>query len=165
MPRWLLDLFQILSRPFEPLPPPTPQPEPTPTPSPSPLGPIPSPAPIPDLATGINAARAAAGLPALIFDEALGQVSESWARSMASNGALDHGAFADRIATLYPNTAAGEDIAEGQPTAAEVVAAWMDDPPHRANILGSFNRFGIGSAEADDGTPYWCADFVDSHAP
>ncbi len=162
MPQWLIRLLLALVEPFDPQPeppPPPPDPQPAPPPAPDPV-PRPEPDAPPALAVEINAARATAGLSPLEFDPALGQVSESWARAMAADGALDHGAFGERIASIYPNTAAGEDIAEGQPTAPDVVAAWMDDPPHRANILGGFNRLGVGQARADDGTLYWCADFV-----
>ena len=79
---------------------------------------------------------------------------------MTSMGRIDHGDFADRIGAVYPDTAASENIAEGQPDAASVVAAWMDDPPHRANILGDYDRVGVGMARDDMGSIYWCADFV-----
>ncbi len=150
LPNWLIRFFDAFSRPFEPPAPPQPVEPLTPTPA----------APVPELATAINAARVGAGLPPLAFDPALARVSDSWARSMAGSGTLDHGRFADRVESVYPNTAAGEDIAEGQPTPSDVVAAWLDDPPHRANLLGGFNRLGVGLARADDGTPYWVADFV-----
>jgi uncharacterized protein YkwD len=110
----------------------------------------------------INAARISAGLPVLIDDPALDRSAESWAVAMASGVGLDHGNFASRISAVYPNTVAGENIAEGQPDAASVVAAWMDDPPHRANILGAFDRIGAGSARDSTGTLYWCADFDQS---
>ena len=161
MPRWLIRLIQALARPFEPAPVPAPIPEPTPSPmpTPEPIPPVP-PVETTGLAIAINAARASADLPPLAVDISLDQIAASWARSMASGGSLGHGPFADRVGSVYPNAAAGEDIAEGQPSPAEVVAAWMDDPPHRANILGPFDRLGVGLARADDGTLYWCADFV-----
>ena len=41
-------------------------------------------------------------------------------------------------------------------TADAVMAAWMNSPGHRANILnGTFTQIGIGLAYAADGTPYW----------
>ena len=40
---------------------------------------------------------------------------------------------------------AGENIASGQTTPAEVVNAWMNSEGHRANILGeSFTSLGVG---------------------
>ena len=45
---------------------------------------------------------------------------------------------------------AGENIAAGQDTPAEVVNAWMNSPGHRANILnGSFNHMGVGCYNAN----------------
>ena len=152
--RWL----QFLSKwaEIDPTPPPNPDPSPIPTPPP----PIPKP-PVkpPGVVDAINSARVLAGLPVLVDDPALDHSAESRAIAMASGDGLDHGDFAGRIAAVYPNTAAGEDIAEGQRDAASVVDAWMDDPPHRANILGAFDRVGAGSARDATGAVYWCADF------
>jgi uncharacterized protein YkwD len=96
----------------------------------------------------------------LVEDRVLGQMARNWAASMASGDVLSHGDFAVRITAVYPNRAGGEDIAEGQPDAPSVVAAWMESPPHRANILGEFDRIGVGSSRDSGGTVYWCADFV-----
>lgn len=108
----------------------------------------------------INGARASAGLPALLEDPVLDRSAAEWSRFLASGQSLTHGDFNARISALYPGQAAGEDIAEGQPTPEAVVAAWMASPPHRANILGDFNRAGVGSSEDTRGSIYWCAEFV-----
>ena len=130
--------------------------DPTPTPTPSP-----TPMPTTDLViNAINSARASLGLSALDVDRKLELLAQNWAQIMALGNGLDHGDFAGRITSAYPNTAAGEDIAEGQPDAQGVVDAWMNSPPHRANILGAFNRVGAGSARDQNGTLYWCADFA-----
>ena len=112
------------------------------------------------MAAAINAARASAELAPLAGDPSLDRMAGAWAAAMASDDRLGHGNFAGRITSIYPNTAGGEDIAEGQPDASSVVAAWMESPPHRANILGDFDRMGVGSARDDSGAIYWCADFV-----
>ena len=45
-------------------------------------------------------------------------------------------------------TAAGENIAMGQPTAASVMNAWMNSPGHKANILSkNFTEIGVGIAK------------------
>jgi uncharacterized protein YkwD len=158
----LIAFQQWMSNWFTPQPAPDPEPMPMPSPpKPAPIPPAPArPTPESLVVAAINSARSAEGLAALIPDHALGRVSSRFAASMASASVLDHGDFADRIASVYPNTAAGEDIAEGQPDAASVVAAWMGDPPHRANLLGDFNRIGVGMAPDDSGAIYWCVDFV-----
>ena len=55
---------------------------------------------------------------------------------------------------------AGENIAYGQKTPAEVVKAWMDSPGHRANILNkNFTRIGVGYYKSGN-TIYWSQFFV-----
>jgi len=58
-------------------------------------------------------------------------------------------------------TAAGENIAYGQRTAAEVMNAWMNSPGHRANILSSvYTEIGVGAAKKSNGTLYWTQMFI-----
>ena len=57
---------------------------------------------------------------------------------------------------------AGENIAAGQKTPAEVVRAWMDSPGHRENILsGEFGHLGVGVAMDSNGRLYWSQNFTD----
>ena len=66
----------------------------------------------------------------------------------------------DRIkAEGYRFEKAGENVAYGQPSVAEVMRSWMDSRPHRENILGDFTEIGVAVEYAEDGTPYWCVDF------
>jgi uncharacterized YkwD family protein len=58
-------------------------------------------------------------------------------------------------------SAAGENIAYGQPTAAAVMNAWMNSAGHRANILSpSYTYIGVGAAKNSKGTIYWTQEFV-----
>lgn len=50
----------------------------------------------------------------------------------------DHGVIA------HEGVARWENIAAGQPSAASACRSWMDSPGHRANILGNYNRIGLG---------------------
>ena len=53
---------------------------------------------------------------------------------------------------------AGENIAYGQRTPAEVVTAWMNSPGHRANILNSsFKQIGVGYVASGR---YWTQMFI-----
>ena len=130
--------------------------------------PAPSPAPTPTPAEGmpaavarlINRERARESLPALVRSDPADAMARSWAASMAAAEVLTHGVFGDRLAIRFPNHAGGEDIASGQPDPASVVAAWMSDPPHRANILGPFTALGVGEALSPKSVPYWCVDFI-----
>jgi uncharacterized protein YkwD len=147
----------------------TPAPAPKPTPAPPPA-PGPAPAPTPgDVAARLlaehNRARAAAGLPALAPDVALMSAARSHAAWMASKGAMAHqrigdGDLAMRLhAVSYAARSAGENIAQGQRDVAQVMAAWLSSPGHRANILGAFSGAGMAMARAADGSPFWCAVF------
>jgi uncharacterized YkwD family protein/spore coat assembly protein SafA len=52
--------------------------------------------------------------------------------------------------------AAAENIAVGQPTAAEVVSSWMNSPGHRQNILNAdFNEIGVGYVTGGEYRTYW----------
>jgi uncharacterized YkwD family protein len=58
-------------------------------------------------------------------------------------------------------TAAGENIAMGQPTPQAVMTAWMNSPGHRANILSpAYNQIGVGFAKSSSGVDYWTQDFI-----
>ena len=55
---------------------------------------------------------------------------------------------------------AGENIAYGYPTPAQVVDGWMNSEGHRKNILSaSFNRIGVGCYESR-GVLYWTQFFI-----
>lgn len=57
--------------------------------------------------------------------------------------------------------AAGENIAAGQRTAAEVMESWMNSQGHRENILSdSFGRLGVGYTVVN-GRAYWVQLFAD----
>lgn len=56
---------------------------------------------------------------------------------------------------------AGENIAWGQKTPAQVVEAWMNSEGHRANIRsGAFTSIGVGYYVGDGGRAYWVQLFV-----
>lgn len=147
----ILDWF----RPPRPAPKP---PAPTPTPTPSPT-------PIPDadlksyMVAALNAQRGLAGLPGFVTDSGLDDEAQEWAKHLAVTGVLTHGDWTGRIEGVHPGTAAGEDIAAGYPSVDAVVAGWMDSPGHRANILGDFDRIGVGRALGHNDYAYWVVDF------
>jgi uncharacterized protein YkwD len=61
-------------------------------------------------------------------------------------------------------SAAGENIAMGMRTPAEVMNAWMNSPGHRNNILNnSFNEIGVGLAKDSKGRQYWTQMFIKSY--
>ena len=57
---------------------------------------------------------------------------------------------------------AGENLAAGQESPADVIKAWMDSPGHRANMLETeFGRIGIGVVMDNTGRLYWTQMFSD----
>jgi uncharacterized protein YkwD len=58
-------------------------------------------------------------------------------------------------------SAAGENIAAGQQTAAAVVQAWMNSQGHRENILNSsYTQIGVGYASGGSMGHYWTQMFI-----
>jgi len=106
-----------------------------------------------------NQARAAAGLPALQWDEDLAKAARHHASDMEADGYFDHDTY-DRIngrlvlicsaqkrMNLFSPLAAGENIAKGQPTADQVMQTWLASKPHRKGILrDDITSMGVGKA-------------------
>lgn len=106
-----------------------------------------------------NAARAAAGLPALTADAELDAIAQSCAEWQAANGVMAH---CDDFASKYPAgwTLAAENVASGQ-SLEDVVDAWLASPGHQANILQpETTHIGIGYAVGSDGRTYFTQDFA-----
>ncbi len=58
-------------------------------------------------------------------------------------------------------TSAGENIAAGQKTAADVMRGWMNSPGHRQNILNpQFTQIGVGYAKGGSYGTYWTQMFI-----
>jgi uncharacterized protein YkwD len=70
--------------------------------------------------------------------------------------------FATRLTNAgYRWTGAGENIAKGQHTPADVMTSWMNSPGHKANILNcGFKNIGVGVAADSGGTLLWTQDFA-----
>ncbi len=144
--------------------------EPTPTPAPSP-----SPTPVPiatdpnctdpdagttDAATSrfrvevcslVNQARAQYRLVPLRLASLHNRAAQGHAVDMINNGFFDHRGsdgstpFLRMSAVGIQYVHAGENIAQGQRTSAEVMNGWMNSSGHRANILSTYyRRIGIG---------------------
>ncbi|HEX6501262.1 MAG TPA: CAP domain-containing protein [Micromonosporaceae bacterium] len=112
-----------------------------------------------------NQARAQNGCAPLHTDERLRTAARAHSVDMATHHNLSHtgsdgSTFSDRArAAGYPQPMS-ENIADGYPTADDVVRAWLNSAGHRSNILNCQTRaVGVGLAYAGDGTPYWTQDF------
>ena len=114
-----------------------------------------------------NLQRQQAGLAPLAVNPNLAQAAQGYADVLASGDCFAHTCgpvpnFAQRLedAGYAEWRTLGENIAAGQPSAEDVVAAWMASPGHRANILNpAYTEIGVG---ATVGGPYglnWTQEF------
>jgi uncharacterized protein YkwD len=105
----------------------------------------------------LNAQRRRHGLKPLKMNKKLSVASARHARSMAAHKFFAHGDFVGRIRAVgflrgARSWTVGENIAWGSAqlgSPGAIVRAWMNSPPHRANILSrAFRQIGIGVARS-----------------
>jgi uncharacterized protein YkwD len=116
------------------------------------------------LLSALNSDRAANGLPPLTWSPKLSNQAGTWADHMAAVNSLSHQNLSALInsADYQGYYTLGENIIVGPGglSPAAVEAAWMNSPPHRANILsGAFNIVGIGYVHGPDGRIWAVQDF------
>ena len=113
-------------------------------------------------------------VPPLTLSRALTEAAQHHADDMAGPAAFDHRGSdgsqpPERVSrTGYRWSATGENIAAGQTSADEVVAAWLDSPGHCANIMGpQFTEMGVAYALAPSESPaiYWAQVFAAPQFP
>ncbi|HJV31178.1 MAG TPA: CAP domain-containing protein [Bacillales bacterium] len=146
------------------------------TPAPNQATPAPAPAqPSPQPTTGINkvamqvidltnAERKKNGLPPLKADASLSKVAQTKSNDMESKHYFSHtsptyGSPFDMMRDFgVTYRTAGENIAMGQPTAQQVVNAWMNSEGHRKNILSpNYTNIGVGFTQTGN---YWSQMFI-----
>ncbi|MFT5873314.1 MAG: putative YkwD family protein [Clostridium sp.] len=115
----------------------------------------------------VNQERAKLGLAPLKDNSELSNVARIKSGDMVAKNYFSHtsptyGSPFDMMKKFgITYTAAGENIAMGQPTAASVMTAWMNSPGHKANILSkNFTEIGVGVAKDANGTIYWTQEFI-----
>jgi uncharacterized protein YkwD len=115
--------------------------------------------------TLVNQQRAKVGCVALRYDVRLRTAAYNHSVDMAAHNYFDHtgsdgSTFVTRVQAAGYSAALGENIAWGWRTPADVMNAWMNSAPHKANILNCAARaIGVGMAKKADGTPYWTQEF------
>lgn len=95
----------------------------------------------------LNMARAGSGKPLLVLDPAASNVSRNWANQMVASGYLHHNPNYATEITRYVTSAwtlAGENVGVGGSVDSLHRAFWASSG-HRHNMLGDFNRVGIGA--------------------
>ncbi|HEV2250220.1 MAG TPA: CAP domain-containing protein [Candidatus Limnocylindria bacterium] len=123
-----------------------------------------------DLLAQVNGFRAARGLSTLIVSDSLTLAAKWMATDMSANNYFAHTSLDGRSPTQrmadagYPAFAtwAGEDLAAGYTSAAQVLQGWINSPAHLAVLtnpayraIGIGRSYGAGSAYGW----YWAADF------
>ncbi|WP_055531122.1 CAP domain-containing protein [Streptomyces graminilatus] len=112
----------------------------------------------------VNEERAKVGCSAVSANSALRELAESFSEDMAARNFFDHTDPSglspwDRADKAGITGLGGENIARGQADAASVMAAWMNSPGHKANILNcDFKTLGVG-VHFGPGGPWWTQDF------
>jgi uncharacterized protein YkwD len=152
---------------------PTTTPPSAPAPAPPAAAPAPQPAPAPAppasfcdgsggaVLSAMNGDRAANGAAPLCGNSQLSGIAQNWANWMAAHGSLTHQDLNALIGST-PFSTIGENIlvGPGNMSSAEMEVAWMNSPPHRANILSrSFSAAGVGIAFGADGRVWVAVDF------
>ncbi|WP_409273615.1 SafA/ExsA family spore coat assembly protein [Neobacillus sp. SCS-31] len=114
-----------------------------------------------------NQERAKHGLKALAHDWELSRVARYKSVDMRDKNYFSHTSptygspftMMKNFGVAYRS--AGENIAAGQTTAAEVVRAWMNSPGHRKNILSrDYTHIGVGYAAGGSQRHYWTQMFI-----
>lgn len=115
----------------------------------------------------VNAERSKQGLQALTLSSNLTSIATTKSKDMATKGYFDHNSptygspfqMLQSFGVSYKS--AGENIAAGQKTPAQVMNSWMNSSGHRANILNkSFTQLGVGYYEGGSYGTYWTQLFI-----
>jgi uncharacterized protein YkwD len=114
-----------------------------------------------------NQERVTHGCRPLRVDPILTKVALAHSQDMADHSYFSHDGRNGRTpferikVAGYRYSLAGENIAAGQRTPADVVQAWMASPGHRANILNcALLQVGVGFATGGSFGTYWAQDFA-----
>lgn len=118
----------------------------------------------------VNKERAQRGLPLLKLNAELSRVARIKSQDMIDKKYFAHNSptygspfqMMQKFGLRF--SAAGENIAYGQKTAADVMKTWMNSPGHKANILSeAYTNIGIGVAKMANGTLYWTQMFMNPY--
>jgi len=107
--------------------------------------------------------------PPLMMEPLLRLAARLHSTNMADNGFFAHDdpegrGPGERVREVgFGGSLIGENIAQGQSTPEEVVAAWMDSDGHCRNIMNpSFHFLGVGLAYSPSDVPLWTQKFAGS---
>jgi uncharacterized protein YkwD len=109
-----------------------------------------------------NESRLANGRGPLTYDPAASGVARSWAAELARSGSLRHNPNLVGQVDAYVTTqwsSLGENVGYAG-SIDQVQAAYMNSTGHRNNILGNYNRVGVGSVRASNGYIWTAVVFI-----
>ena len=107
----------------------------------------------------LNAQRAAAGLAPFSTQDGLMGVAQQWSVNQAQSARMYHNpSFGGQVAAVGCGGAT-ENVASAMGSISPV-GAWMNSPPHRANILGNATHIGVGAATSGNGLTYYTLNFA-----
>jgi uncharacterized protein YkwD len=120
------------------------------------------------LLDALNGARAQSGLAPLLLHDAASDAAYEHSWDMDLREFFDHvnpdgEEPVDRLERHgIDRPYAGETLARGYETPEDVVAAWMDSPPHRETILyAGWTHAGVGVHAGPFDGPWWTVNFID----
>jgi uncharacterized protein YkwD len=109
----------------------------------------------------INQTRAASGLgPLASYDDLVDDARRHSAQMIAA-GKIYHSTSAELSSYTTGWTQVGENVGMG-PNPSILHTAFMSSPSHKANILGDYDRVGVGTDRASDGTMFVTVLFMKS---
>jgi uncharacterized protein YkwD len=109
-----------------------------------------------------NQTRADNGLAPLQWDSAAANIASWWSNVNASNGTLAHNPYLvsqinEQVTPYW--TRIGENVGYAS-SISGVHNAFLNSPPHLANILGDYNRVGVGVVADGSGRLWVTLDFI-----
>jgi len=115
----------------------------------------------------VNLERAEAGVAPVVRSQPLSKLAGDYACRMIEGGFFGHtdpasgyGPGERAVAGKYVFWHVGENLAAGQPTAADVMRVWMESPSHRENILDPrWMDVGIAVRFGGEHSIYWVQEF------
>lgn len=114
-----------------------------------------------DILDRVNQERSKTGAAPLKLNAKLSAAAQKQAQNLMDTGIFSHTIDGKNVgdratAAGYNWGRIGENIAEGQRSAADVMQSWMNSEGHRKNILNAeFQELGVGYTEDSEGSTYW----------
>ena len=110
----------------------------------------------------INATRSEQGLPPLLRDAHAEQVAQRWTEQMAASGVLEHNPeFHEQLMVGMAGLAASAENVGMASDGLEIVhQGFVDSPGHYANLVGDYERVGVGVVVDAQGVVWVTHNFV-----